>query len=123
MSRLMKAAVVALTVLFAGVTIAPVVEAHPSTVSPKKSKGKRGASAKAAPKAAKKASASALAKKKNAKKKALALKKANTKKKALALKKANAKKKALALKKANAKKLVKKPTPKIPAKAPPKKGP
>ncbi len=111
MSRLVKAAVVALTVLFAGVTVAPVVEAHPaSKVTPKKTKGKRGPAAKASPKAAKKLSASALLKKKNAKKKALALKKAN------------AKKKALALKKANAKKVVKKPTPKIPVKAPPKTG-
>lgn len=99
MSRLVKAAVVALTVLFAGVTVAPVVEAHPaSKVTPKKTKGKRGPAAKASPKAAKKLSASAL------------------------LKKKNAKKKALALKKANAKNVVKKPTPKIPVKAPPKTG-
>lgn len=113
MSRLIKAAVITLTVLFAGVTVAPldVASAHPTTVSPKKPKGKRGASAKTPPKVAKKASASALAKKKNAKKKSLALKKAN------------AKKKALALKKAAAKKSLKKPTPRIPVKAPPKKGP
>lgn len=116
MSRLIKAAVITLTVLFAGVTVAPldVASAHPATtVSPKKSKGVRGASAKGAPKTAKKlsASASALAKKKNAKKAELALIRHL------------AKKYGLVVKTARPKKTLKKPTPKIPAKAPPKKGP
>ena len=114
MSRLIKAAVITLTVLFAGVTVAPldVASAHPATtVSPKKSKGVRGASAKGAPKTAKKLSASALAKKKNAKKSELAILRHL------------AKKYGLVLKTARPKKTLTKPTPRIPAKAPPKKGP
>lgn len=113
MSRLIKAAVIALTVLFAGVTVAPldVAFAHSAPVSKKTPKGKRGAAAKGAPKAAKKASASALAKKKNAKKKKAAVAKKG------------AKKKPTAVNKKGAKRTNKKPTPKIPAKVPPKKGP